>query len=221
MGVAWFDFNDDGWLDLYVANDSGPNFLYENQKDGTFKEIGFPMGVAVSEDGGEQGSMGVAVGDYDHSGRFSLYVTNFAEEYYALYHNEGTPLHRRLVPLEDGACEPALRGLGHRVLRLRQRRLGGPDRGERPRLSATGQVALRRRRRLSAAQAALPQPRRRQLRRGGRALRAGAYGGAREPRPRGRRPGQRRPARRGDQRPRRKPPGPPQRARRAPATGCS
>jgi len=90
MGVAWFDFNDDGWLDLYVANDSGPNFLYENQKDGTFKEVGFPMGVAVSEDGGEQGSMGVAVGDYDGSGHFSLYVTNFAEEYYALYNNEGT-----------------------------------------------------------------------------------------------------------------------------------
>ena len=89
LGVAWFDFNDDGWPDLYVANDSGPNFLYQNQKDGTFKEVGFPMGVAVSEDGGEQGSMGVAVGDYDNSGRFSLFVTNFAEEYNALYHNDG------------------------------------------------------------------------------------------------------------------------------------
>jgi enediyne biosynthesis protein E4 len=89
LGVAWLDFNDDGWPDLYVANDSGPNFLYQNQKDGTFKEIGFPMAVAVSEDGGEQGSMGVAVGDYDNSGRFSLFVTNFAEEYNALYHNDG------------------------------------------------------------------------------------------------------------------------------------
>jgi len=89
LGVAWFDQNDDGWPDLYVANDSGPNFLYQNQKDGTFKEIGFPMAVAVSEDGGEQGSMGVAVGDYDNSGRFSLFVTNFAEEYNALYHNDG------------------------------------------------------------------------------------------------------------------------------------
>ena len=89
LGVAWVDFNEDGWPDLYVANDSGPNFLYQNQKDGTFKEIGFPMAVAVSEDGGEQGSMGVAVGDYDNSGRFSLFVTNFAEEYNALYHNDG------------------------------------------------------------------------------------------------------------------------------------
>jgi len=89
MGLAWMDQDDDGWLDLYVANDSGPNFLYRNQRDGTFKEIGFPMAVAVSEDGGEQGSMGVAVGDYDNTGRFSLFVTNFAEEYNALYHNEG------------------------------------------------------------------------------------------------------------------------------------
>jgi len=90
MGIAWVDFDEDGWLDLYVANDSGPNYLYLNQRDGTFKEVGFPMAVAVSEDGGEQGSMGVAVGDYDNSGRFSVFVTNFAEEYNALYHNDGT-----------------------------------------------------------------------------------------------------------------------------------
>jgi hypothetical protein len=89
LGVAWFDWNDDGWPDLFVANDSTPNFLYVNQKDGTFKEVAFPMGVAVSEDGAEQGSMGVALGDYDHSGRFSLYVTTFSEEYYTLRRNEG------------------------------------------------------------------------------------------------------------------------------------
>ena len=82
--------NEDGWPDLYVANDSTANFLYINQKDGTFKESAFPMGVAVSEDGAEQGSMGVAVGDYDLSGRFSLWVTNFSEEYNALYHNDGS-----------------------------------------------------------------------------------------------------------------------------------
>ena len=89
LGIAWLDVNGDGWPDLYVANDSNANFLYVNQKDGTFKDTAFPMGVAVSEDGAEQGSMGVAVGDYDHSGRFSLFVTNFAEEYNALYHNDG------------------------------------------------------------------------------------------------------------------------------------
>lgn len=89
LGVAWFDANADGWPDLYVANDSTPNFLYINQKNGTFKETAFPLGVAVSEDGAEQGSMGVAVGDYDHSGRFSLFVTNFSEEYNNLYRNDG------------------------------------------------------------------------------------------------------------------------------------
>jgi hypothetical protein len=89
LGIAWFDYNDDGWLDLYVANDSTPNFLYRNEKDGTFKEVAFPMGVAVSQDGAEQGSMGVALGDYDNSGRLHIWVTNFAEEYNALYRNNG------------------------------------------------------------------------------------------------------------------------------------
>jgi hypothetical protein len=89
LGVAWFDLNDDGWPDLYVANDSGPSFLYVNQKNGTFKQVAFPMGLAVSEDGAEQGGMGLAVGDYDNSGRLSLFKTNFAEEYNNVYHNEG------------------------------------------------------------------------------------------------------------------------------------
>ena len=89
LGIAWFDYNQDGWPDLYVANDSTPSFLYLNQKDGTFKELAFPVGVAVSEDGGEQGGMGVAVGDYDNSGRLSVFKTNFAEEYNSLFHNDG------------------------------------------------------------------------------------------------------------------------------------
>jgi hypothetical protein len=89
LGIAWVDYDEDGWIDLYVANDSTPNYLYQNQKNGTFKEVAFPMGVAVSQDGAEQGSMGVAVGDYDNSGRFSLWVTNFSEEYNALYRNVG------------------------------------------------------------------------------------------------------------------------------------
>ncbi len=89
LGIAWFDANDDGWPDLYVANDSMGNFLYLNRKDGTFEEAGFPRGVAVSEDGSEQGSMGVALGDYNHTGRFSIFVTNFAEEYNSLYRHDG------------------------------------------------------------------------------------------------------------------------------------
>jgi hypothetical protein len=89
LGIAWFDANGDGWPDLYVGNDSNANFLYINQKNGTFKDSAFPMGVAVSQDGAEQGSMGIAIGDYDRSGRFSIHVTNFAEEYNALYKNNG------------------------------------------------------------------------------------------------------------------------------------
>jgi hypothetical protein len=89
LGAAWFDADGDGWLDLFVANDSNPNFFYRNQRDGTFREEAFPMGVAVSEDGAEQGGMGVAVGDYRNEGRFSLFVTHFSEEYNALYYNQG------------------------------------------------------------------------------------------------------------------------------------
>ncbi len=88
LGIAWLDDDDDGWPDLFVANDTGANLLYRNQRDGTFKEVAFPLGVAVSEDGGEQGCMGVAVGDYLNDGRFSLFVTNFSEEYNALYRRQ-------------------------------------------------------------------------------------------------------------------------------------
>ena len=112
-----------------MANDSQPNYLYENQKDGTFKDVGFPAGVAVSEDGAEQGSMGVAVGDYDNAGRPSLFVTNFAEEYNALYRNDGNHFTDVSFRSRTAARQPALRDVGHGLLRLRQRRLAGPDRG--------------------------------------------------------------------------------------------
>jgi len=89
LGVIASDFDDDGFVDIYVANDSTPCFLYHNNGDGTFKEIGFVSGTAVNGDGSEQGSMGVTVGDYDHDGRLDLFKTNFADEYNTLYHNDG------------------------------------------------------------------------------------------------------------------------------------
>jgi enediyne biosynthesis protein E4 len=89
MGVICSDFDEDGWVDIYVANDSTPNFLYHNNADGTFKEIGFSSGTAVNENGSEQGSMGVTVADYDHDGKFDLFVTNFDDDYNTLYHNDG------------------------------------------------------------------------------------------------------------------------------------
>ena len=85
LGVLCADFDEDGWVDVYVANDSTPNFLYRNQGDGTFKEVGFVSGTAVNENGSEQGSMGVTAGDYDHDGRLDVFVTNFADEYNTLY----------------------------------------------------------------------------------------------------------------------------------------
>lgn len=89
MGVIWADFNNTGRPDIYVANDSTPKFLYKNLGNGTFKDIGLESGTAVSEDGSEQASMGIAVGDYLHTGRPSLYVTNFVDEYDLLFRNDG------------------------------------------------------------------------------------------------------------------------------------
>jgi hypothetical protein len=89
LGATWGDYDNDGWPDLYVANDTGPNFLYHNKHDGTFEEIGLLSGSALSGDGLQQGSMGVAWGDYLHEGRLSMLVTNFTEQGSALYHNQG------------------------------------------------------------------------------------------------------------------------------------
>jgi len=89
MGVIASDFDDDGLIDIFVANDSTPNFHYRNKGNGTFEEIGFTAGTAVNENGSEQGSMGVTAGDYDHDGKLDLFITNFADEYNTLYHNDG------------------------------------------------------------------------------------------------------------------------------------
>jgi enediyne biosynthesis protein E4 len=89
MGVIVSDFDDNGLVDMFVANDSTANFFYKNNGNGTFEETGFISGTAVNENGSEQGSMGVTVGDYNHDGRFDLFVTNFDDEYNTLYHNDG------------------------------------------------------------------------------------------------------------------------------------
>ena len=89
LGAIWADFNGTGHPDIYITNDSTPKFLYKNLGNGKFEEIGFESGTALSNNGSEQASMGIAVGDYNHTGRPSLYVTNFENENDDLYQNEG------------------------------------------------------------------------------------------------------------------------------------
>ena len=86
---AFVDVNDDGWIDLAVANDSNPKYLYRNRRDGTFEDVSYMSGFGLTEDGREQASMGIAVGDYDRDGKVDLYVTAFSDDYNSLYHNEG------------------------------------------------------------------------------------------------------------------------------------
>jgi hypothetical protein len=88
MQPIFSDFGNTGNLDLYIANDSTPNFFYRNN-GGKFTDESLISGTAVSGDGSEQGSMGVAVGDYLHTGKFAIYTTNFMDEYNTLYRNNG------------------------------------------------------------------------------------------------------------------------------------
>jgi hypothetical protein len=94
LGVGTLDFDNDGWTDVYVANDSNPSALYRNNHDGTFTDIGVRAGCAYSQDGKPQAGMGVAIGDYDRNGTFDIFKTNFAGDTSTLYSNTG-----------DGFCD--------------------------------------------------------------------------------------------------------------------
>jgi hypothetical protein len=89
LGVSTLDFDDDGWVDLYIANDSNPSALYRNNHDGTFTDIAVTSGCAYSQDGKPQAGMGVAVGDYDRNGTMDIFKTNFAGDTSTLYQNSG------------------------------------------------------------------------------------------------------------------------------------
>jgi len=89
LGVVWSDFNDDGRPDLFVADDSTPNYLYRNNGSGRFTDVSYISGTAVSSDGGEMAGMGVAICDFNHTGRFSIHVTNFEDQSNSLYRNDG------------------------------------------------------------------------------------------------------------------------------------
>jgi len=92
LGLAILDYNNDGWPDIAVANDTQPNKLYLNKQNGTFEEKAVAAGIAFSEDGVARAGMGVDAADYDRSGHPSLLITNFANQMLSLYHNEGNGL---------------------------------------------------------------------------------------------------------------------------------
>jgi enediyne biosynthesis protein E4 len=92
FGVVATDINNDGWMDLFVANDTVSNFLFANRGNGTFEEIAFTAGVAYSESGTARSGMGVDSADYDNDGRMDLFVANVDKEQFSLYHNDGREL---------------------------------------------------------------------------------------------------------------------------------
>jgi len=92
LGIAVLDYNVDGWPDILIANDTQPNKLYLNKKNGTFEERGVAAGIGFSEDGVARAGMGADAADYDRSGHASLIISNFANQMVSLYHNEGNGL---------------------------------------------------------------------------------------------------------------------------------
>ena len=89
LTTMWEDFDNDGRLDLFVTNDGQPNYLYHNDGQGHFTDVAFEAGTAVDRNGLEQANMGLALGDYLHSGRNSIAISHFNNEYAILFSNDG------------------------------------------------------------------------------------------------------------------------------------
>jgi len=98
LGIALLDYDNDGWLDLFVANDTEPNKLYHNNHDGTFTDVAVAAGLAYGEAGTARAGMGTDAADYDNSGRQSLVLGNFTNESMSLYHNDGSGLFTDVAP---------------------------------------------------------------------------------------------------------------------------
>jgi hypothetical protein len=111
FSVVFEDLDGDNRPDIFVANDSNPNYFYKNRGDGTFEESAVAAGIAYNADGKEMSSMGVAVADYDNDGRTDLFVTTFANDNYVLYHNDGNGLFSDLS-FQAGVGEPTVSYLG-------------------------------------------------------------------------------------------------------------
>lgn len=104
---TFVDVDDDGWVDLLVANDSTPNYFYRNRHDGTFEDESYISGFALTEDGRVMASMGIAVGDYNRDGKVDFYVSNFSDDYSVLFKNEGNGVFSD-VSYQAGLVEPTI-----------------------------------------------------------------------------------------------------------------
>ncbi len=107
LSALFCDYDGDGDPDLYVANDSAPNFLYRNEGNGQFRDVGVEAGAALSAEGGAQAGMGIAYGDYDGDGDGDLLVTHFEDDYNTLYGNQGDGRFA-VVSAAAGLAEPSL-----------------------------------------------------------------------------------------------------------------
>jgi hypothetical protein len=140
---TFVDIDDDGKVDLIVADDSSPNYLYINKGDGTFQDASFYSGFALNQDARETASMGVAVGDYLNNGRLDLYTTTFSDDYKTLYRNYGDGNFVDVTP-QMGIAEPTYPFLswGTAFFDLRQRRLERSYVRQRPCLPPGGSTQL-------------------------------------------------------------------------------
>jgi hypothetical protein len=112
LGVAMCDFDQDGWPDLFVANDTQPNKLYRNQRNGKFKDVAVELGLAFSNEGKARAGMGVDVADFDNSGNPGIVITNFDNEMLGLYHSNGKSFDDIAMPAGLGAASRNTLGFG-------------------------------------------------------------------------------------------------------------
>ena len=110
LGVAICDYDNDGWPDIAISNDTEPNYLFHNLKNGTFEEVGVELGMAYPDNGAARGAMGIDACDYDRKGRESLVIGNFSNQQLAMYHNENG-LTFRDVASQNGVGPPSLLSL--------------------------------------------------------------------------------------------------------------